>query len=74
MYTKKLQLNVAIFHFNQSKVLVLFFFEFVFFYSFFNVVVVLYNIIIIIPFPIRKLSVQILIFYASNMINVVGEL
>ena len=25
-------------------------------------------------FPIRKLSVQILIFYASNMINVVGEL
>ena len=73
MYTKKLQLNVAIFHFNQSKVLVLFFFEFVFFYSFFNVVV-LYNIIIIISFPIRKLSVQILIFYASNMINVVGEL
>ena len=71
MYTKKLQLNVAIFHFNQSKVLVLFFFEFVFFYSFFGVVVI-YNIIII-PFPIRKLSLQILNFYASNMINAVGE-
>lgn len=71
MYTKKLQLNVAIFHFNQSKVLVLFFFEFVFFYSLFGVVVI-YNIIII-PFPIHKLSLQILNFYASNMINAVGE-
>ena len=43
MYTKNLQLNVAIFHFNQSKVLVLFFFEIVFFYSFF--VVLPYNLI-----------------------------